>query len=355
MHLRAYRPRTHGKARLRTHRVVTSGSWPEVRRLRKRARFLMPEIMYSEGPAGTFHRATVSRSIPLALSGSTATRESPKHRQVPREARVIMTASPTDDLDAAERRNQELTKELSRARGELSQARGELAEAREQQVATADILRVISSSPTDLQPVFAEIAASAARLCDAHDAVIRQVDGEVLRLVAHHGAIGTQGHITIPLSRSSLLGCAVIDRRTIQVADQQSQAEYPESRNRALQFGHRTALGVPLVHAGEAVGVILIRRIEVRPFTDRQIELLKTFADQAVIAIENTRLFEAEQARTREVEVKSTELAQSLEYQTAISEVLGVISRSPNELQPVVDSISETAVRLCGADWAFIR
>src|SRR5262245_59557766 len=204
-----------------------------------------------------------------------------------------MTASPTDDLASPERRIHQLTKELS-------QARCELAEAREQQAATTDVLRVISSSPADLKRVFAEIAMSAARLCDAYDAVIRQVDGEVLRLVAHNGPIRAPG--TIPLSRSSLLGWAVIDRRTIHVADQQSEAEYPESRNRALQFGHRTALGVPLVHAGEAVGVILIRRTEVRPFTDRQIELLKTFADQAVIAIENTRLFEAEQGSKRELQ-----------------------------------------------------
>src|SRR5262245_7777370 len=178
--------------------------------------------------------------------------------------------------------------------------RRQLAEAREQQAVTAELLRVISSSPTYLQSVFSEIATSAARLCDAYDAVIRQADGEVLRLVAHHGPIPAPG--TIPLSRSSLLGCAVIDRRTIHAADQQSEAEYPESRNRALQFGYRTALGVPLVHAGEAVGVILIRRTEVRPFTDQQIELVSTFADQAVIAIENTRLFEAEQASKRELQ-----------------------------------------------------
>src|SRR5262249_26470148 len=137
-----------------------------------------------------------------------------------------------------------------------------------------------------------------------------------LSLVAHHGPIPTPD--TMPLSRSSLLGSAVIDRRTIHVADLQSEAdEYPESSSRALQLGWRTALGVPLIHAGEAVGVILIRRTEVRPFTDRQIELLKTFADQAVIAIENTQLFEAEQARTRE-------LTEALAHQTATTEILNV-------------------------------
>src|SRR5262252_9360006 len=147
--------------------------------------------------------------------------------QVVSAARVVMTASPTDDLASAERRNQELTKELSQARGELSLARGELAEAREQQAATADILRVISSSPTDLQPVFAEIAASAARLCDAHDAVIRQVDGEMLRLVAHHGPIPVTD--TLHLTRPGVSARTVLDRRTIHVADRQAETgEFPE-------------------------------------------------------------------------------------------------------------------------------
>src|SRR5262249_48594749 len=192
----------------------------------------------------------------------------------------------------------------------------------------------------------AEIASSAARLCDAYDVVIRQVNGDSLSLVAHHGPIPTPN--TMPLSRSSLLGSAVIDRRTIHVPDLQSEAdEYPESWSRALQLGWRTALGVPLIHAGEAVGVILIRRTELRPFTDRQVELPKTFADQAVIAIENTRLFEEVQARTKE-------LQDSLDRQTATSEVLGVISRSPNEVQPVLDTIVATAQRLCQAERATV-
>src|SRR5262245_15480083 len=261
----------------------------------------------------------------------------------------VMTASPTDDLASAERRIQEMTKELfrakgelSQARGELSQARGELAEAREQQAATADILRVISSSPMDLQRAFVEIAASAARLCDAHDATIFQVDDDILRPVAHHGPIPSPAHGG-PLKRGFVTGHAILDRRTIQVTDLQTEPDaYPESSKLARRLGHRTILTAPLIHAGEAIGAITIRRTEVRPFTDRQIELLKTFADQAVIAIENTRLFEAEQARKRD-------LQDSLEYQTAISEVLSVISRSPNDLNPVLKAIGEIACRLCTA------
>src|SRR5262245_6590104 len=182
----------------------------------------------------------------------------------------------------------------------VEELRRELAEAREQQSVTAEILRVISSTPTDLQRVFAEIATSATRLCDAYDVAIFQVFGDGLRLVAHHGQIpmpGPVGQLTLPLVRTAIGSRAVIDRRTIHVANLAEGDEYPESRQRALQLGTRTALAVPLVHAGEAIGVIFIRRREVRPFTERQIELVNTFADQAVIAIENTRLFEEVQTR----------------------------------------------------------
>src|SRR5215831_10880217 len=225
----------------------------------------------------------------------------------------------------------------------VEELRRELAEAREQQAATAEILKVISSSPMDLQRVFAEIAASAARLCDANDASIFQVDGDCLRLVAHDGPIsaGPIGQFTLPLTRGVSAGRAVLDRRTSQVADLQAEEdEYPEGRDFALRHGFRTVLNVPLIRADAAIGVFAIRRTEARPFTDRQIDLLKTFADQAVIAIENTRLFEAEQAGKRE-------LQESLEYQTATSEVLGAISRTPTELQPVLAEIYKTANRLC--------
>src|SRR5215470_6987214 len=183
----------------------------------------------------------------------------------------------------------------------VEELRRQLAEAREQQAATAEILRVISSSPTDLQRVFAEIAASAARLCDANDAAINLLDGDVLRLVGHEGPIpvGPVGQSTLPLIRGVLIARAVLVRRTIHVADLQAETdEYPEGSDFARRLGFRTILAVPLIHAGEAIGVITIRRTEVRLFSDKQIALLETFANQAVIAIENTRLFEEVQSRT---------------------------------------------------------
>src|SRR5215510_6141755 len=245
-----------------------------------------------------------------------------------------MTASPTDDHASAERRIQELTKEL--------------VESREQQAATAGILRAISNSPSDLHSIFQEITATAARFCDAHDAGVLQCAGDHLKLVAHRGSIPIGGQF-IPLRRGLVMGRAALDRAIIHVTDLQAETEeYPEGSEIARRDGHRTLLGVPLICAREAIGVIFVRRTAVRPFTDRQIELLKIFADQAVIAIENTRLFEAEQASKRE-------LQESLEYQTAISEVLAVISRSPSDLKPVLAAIVETAARLCQADKANIR
>src|SRR2546425_12679206 len=217
----------------------------------------------------------------------------------------------------------------------------ETKEALEQQTATAEILGVISSSPTDIQPVFAALATSAARLCDAFDAAIHRMDGDVLRLVAHEGPI--QPDAVLPLEHGTLAGHVVRERRPMQVADMQAEAHvYPVSSEFARQRGFRTILSVPLLRGAEVLGIITIRRTEVRPFTDKQAQLLKTFADQAVIAIENVRLFTELQASNRE-------LTTALDTQTATSDILRVISQSPTDVQPVFQTIMDSAVRLLQA------
>jgi signal transduction histidine kinase len=226
----------------------------------------------------------------------------------------------------------------------------ELSEALEQQTATAEVLRVISSSPTDLQPVMDAVAENAARLCDASDAHIFRIDGDVLDRVASYGSLPiAQGHMRQPITRSLVTGRAVLERRTVHVDDIAAELdhEYPDARPLQQSTGTRTILATPLLREGVAIGVILIRRLEVRPFSNKQVKLLETFADQAVIAIENVRLFQ-------ELEVRNRALTESLEQQTATAEILGVISSSPTDIQPVMAAMVESAARLCDAQNAQI-
>jgi len=182
--------------------------------------------------------------------------------------------------------------------------RRELAEAREQQTATAEILKVISSSPNDLQKVMATVAQNAASVCSATDAHIYTVKGDRLHVVATYGLVGvtstarTEG---LPLTRGTVTGRAFLDQRTVHIADLAASLEtdFPDSKPYQSELGFRTALATPLLSRGTSIGAIWIRRMTVDPFSDKQIEMLETFADQAVIAIENARLFEEVQARSR--------------------------------------------------------
>jgi two-component system, NtrC family, sensor kinase len=232
----------------------------------------------------------------------------------------------------------------------IQSLRHELAEAVEQQAATSEILRMIARSPANLQSVMDSIAENAARLCEADDAVVRRIDEGVLQQVSHFGLIPTrsvQGERQ-DIVRSSLSGRAVIERKTIHVKDlRAAETEFPGAKTRGIVMGVRTALVTPLLRDGVPLGVIHIRRREVQPFSNRQIKLLETFADQAVLAIENARLFQELSEKSTKLESSNSELREALEQQTATSEILRVISSSPTNLQPVFETILADAVRLC--------
>ena len=222
----------------------------------------------------------------------------------------------------------------------IAQLEHRLNEALEQQSATSEVLRVIASSPTEIQPVLDAIVTTAGRLLDVADAYIMRVEGQLLRAVARHGsspqfAIWGIG-ATRPINRGWVTGLAVVDRKTVHVRDlQAAQSEFPEGAAYAKQYGHRTTLATPLLREGNPIGAFLIRRNYVEPFTNKQIELLQNFAAHAVIAIENVRLL--------------SELRESLQHQTATSEILASISGAMTDTKPVFDAIVRNLLRLCSA------
>src|SRR6266478_5074318 len=236
-------------------------------------------------------------------------------------------------------------KENSRLTRELAEALEREKAAHQQQTATADVLKIISSSTFDLQMVLDTLVESATRLCDAGRAIIWRPFGGVYKIAAAFNLTASHKEkleeLSIRPGRGTAIGRTLLGGKTVHIHDAQADPEYdwPEI---GRVGGSRTILSVPLVREGLPIGVLVLSRVEAQPFTGKQIELATTFADQAVIAIENVRLFEEVRARTRD-------LAESLEQQTATSEVLEVISSTPGDLDPVFQKMLENATRVCGA------
>ena len=232
---------------------------------------------------------------------------------------------------------------LANLRDKLDQVTRELGEACQRETATSEVLKVISSSPGELEPVFDAILANATRICEAKIGVLYLRDGDGLRFAATHGAppAYVEARKQRGVAPDGPVRRAATTKQVVHIADIRELQSYRDRHSStvvSVELGKfRTVLGVPMLRDDELIGVITLNRQEVRPFTDKQIELVKNFAAQAVIAIENTRLL--------------NELRQSLEQQTATSEVLQVISSSPGELDPVFKEMLEKATQICGASF----
>jgi two-component system, NtrC family, sensor kinase len=243
--------------------------------------------------------------------------------------------------------------------GEVARLTRELKDAHEQQTATADVLKVIGRSTFDLQVVLHTLTESAARLCAADKGAIFQQHGGVFRWVANYGfspeaeryAAENPGRV----NRGSVTGRVWLEGKAIHIPDVLADPEYSAfARGYQRVFGYRTYLGVPLLRDRTMIGSFSLTRDEVSPFTEKQIELATTFADQAAIAIENARLLNELRRRTADLSQRTADLTESLEQQTATSEVLQVISSSPGDVQPVFATMLENAVRICDATFGNI-
>ena len=249
--------------------------------------------------------------------------------------------------------NVRLFKELQEKNQALTQAHAQVSEALEQQTATSEILQVISSSPNDVQPVFDSIVASATRLCRGLFSAVYRYDGELIHLVAHHDFSPTaleaaRRRFPMPPSRGGAVARAVLSRDVVHIPDLRLDAEYAYQAL-AHDLGFPSILAVPMLREGIPIGAIAVAGAEAVPFADKQITLLKTFADQAVIAIENVRLFTELQEKNRSLTEAHARVTESLEQQTATSEILRTIAHAQADVQPVFDTIVQSATRLCHA------
>src|SRR4029434_4987038 len=253
--------------------------------------------------------------------------------------------------------NADLLAEITALRGrvasqgrQIAELQGALAQATHREAATSEILRIISQSPTDVQPVFDAIVESAVRLCDGAFGALATFNGELMHLVATHNWTPRAHEVAGPTSpahpsRDLLSGRAILERTEVHVPDVELAPEYKHEIGGAVGF--RSGLAVPMLRDGVPLGVIGVGRIEPGRFSDSKIALLRTFADQAVIAIENVRLF-------KELEARNRDLTDALERETATGKILRVISGSPTDIQPVLDAVAESATRLCAANDAVI-
>jgi two-component system, NtrC family, sensor kinase len=246
---------------------------------------------------------------------------------------------------------------LSRENAELQ---GALAQASEQQTATREILRIISTSPADVQPVFDAIVQSALRLLRAHSGALTRITGDCIELAAFTSTDESSDAVLkalfpMAVHANTPHAHAIRDRAPLNIGDTETDPRVPETgRASARARGYRSLILVPMLHHDEPVGTIAVSRREPGGFTDDEIALLQTFADQAVIAIENVRLFTELQEKNRDLTQAHAQVTETLEQQTATSEILRVISSSPTELQHVFDVIAKNAFRLCGGAFAIL-
>src|SRR5262245_24655291 len=293
--------------------------------------------------------ARKSRTVPKAVRprSSSAAREETKVARLTRERDEALQQQTTTAIE-----NALLLNEIRQRTTDLSQRTADLTESLQQQTGTADVLQAISRSTFDLPTVLSTLVESAARLCRADMAQILLPSKDVHSFYS----AASYGHtpeyneylktLTFAPGREGVVGRVLLENKPVQIADVLADPDY---RLREVQRlgGFRTHLGLPLLREGNPIGILIVSRATVQPFDDKHIALLTTFADQAVIAIENTRLFDAEQQRTRE-------LTESLEQQTATAKVLQVISSSPGDLEPVFAAMLENAVRICDAKFGNI-
>jgi signal transduction histidine kinase len=238
----------------------------------------------------------------------------PKQAKSQTRCRKLHLIRPRARVDQARKTRADLEREVAGCRREIADARERLVEAMKQQTATSEMLRIIANSPGDIHSVLDAVTENAARLCDASNARIWRVEDKIVRLVAAYGESSAtiHGREGLPVDQDTVTGRTVFDRRTIHVHDLAAEdREFPVGSKHVRDEGWRTTLATPLLREGNPIGVLLVRRTEVRPFSDKQVALLETFAAEAVIAIENVRLFEAEKQRTAELRRNERYLAEA--------------------------------------------